>query len=251
MSCAGLAAMARTACEPLRRRPPGNPGPSRSACWPAAPWPGSCATCTAGPTRARCAITRCCGRCCASSAMARKAGALRHALGRHAPPDRLLQHPASRGRCRPPDPERSVGGRYRLLRTGPARGDGRERFDRAAAQPSAPAFRLLRDVGRRLRVAPPRPGRRRAGARPAAVRHAGGATRDRAAVFSGRHSLPHRGLRRSAPARVPAPRAAGTIGEDAARRPGSGVVRRPCADPSAGFQPGSGPRALRRRHGGL
>ena len=30
---------------------------------------------------------------------------------------------------------------------------------------------------------------------------------------------------------------------------GSGVVRRPCADPSAGFQPGSGPRAL--RHGGL
>ena len=32
---------------------------------------------------------------------------------------------------------------------------------------------------------------------------------------------------------------------------GSGVVRRPCADPSAGFQPGSGPRALRRRHGGL
>ena len=155
-------------------------------------------------------------RCCASSAMARKAGALRHALGRHARPDRLLQHPASRGRCRPPDPERSVGGRYRLLRTGPARGDGRERFDRAAAQPSAPAFRLLRDVGRRLRVAPPRPGRRRAGARPAAVRHAGGATRDRAAVFSGRHSLPHRGLRRSAPARVPAPRAAGTIGEDAA-----------------------------------
>ena len=105
----------RTACEPLRRRLPGNPGPSRSACWPAAPWPGSCATCTAGPTRARCAITRCCGRCCASSAMARKAGALRHALGRHARPDRLLQHPASRGRCRPPDPERSVGGRYRLL----------------------------------------------------------------------------------------------------------------------------------------
>ena len=127
--------------------------------------------------------------------MAGKAGALRHALG-----VTPLQTAFSSIR-------RPAGDVAHLILSGPSVADiGYSELDLPAVmgvngsialrQPSAPAFRLLRDVGRRLRVAPPRPGRRRAGARPAAVRHAGGATRDRAAVFSGRHSLPHRGLRK-------------------------------------------------------
>ena len=249
MSCAGLAAMAETACEPLRRRPPGNPG-SRSACWPAAPWPGSCATCTAGPTRARCAITRCCGRCCASSAMAeRLARCCAMRWGRHAPPDRLLQHPASRGACRPPDPE-----------SGPSVADiGYSELDLPAVmgvngsialrQPSrtcvSPITRCWTPASCRAATWSPTCWRKTLllFVTPEVLRGIA------QLFFSGRHSLPHRGLRKCTSARTCRARSRNN-GGDAARRPDLVLFDAHAPIHPLGFSLDPARGALRRRHGG-